>query len=68
MDVDWECRTLKYPHSGREVVDSPRGSQGGGDDGWRGHEVVGEGVVEVALQFEDVLHLLEFFFVSAEDM
>ena len=57
--------TLEYSHSRRIVVDSSRGSQGSGDDGGGGDEVVGEGVVEVALQLEDVLHLLEFFLVSA---
>jgi hypothetical protein len=62
----WEVRTLKYPHRGGVVVDSSRGAKGGGDDGGRGHEIVGKGVVEVALQFEDVLYSFEFFFISAQ--
>jgi hypothetical protein len=41
--------TLEDPDGGGEVVDSPRGTQGGRDDGGRGDEVVGEGVVQVAL-------------------
>jgi hypothetical protein len=42
-------RTLEYPDGGREVVDAPGGSEGGDDDAGGGHEIVGEGVVEVAL-------------------
>ena len=56
--------TFKYPHSSREIIDAASGSQGGDEDGGGGDEVVGEGVVEVSLEFEDVLHFLEFFFVS----
>ena len=57
-------RTLEYPHSSRVVVDSAGGLEGGGDDGGRGDEVVGEGVVQVALQLEDVLDGVEFLLVS----
>ena len=42
-------RTFENPDSGRVIVDSPRRSQGRGDDGGRGNEIVGESVVEVAL-------------------
>jgi len=58
-------RTLEYPDGGREVVDAPGGSEGSDDNAGRGHEIVGEGVVEVALQLEDVLHALELLLVSA---
>jgi hypothetical protein len=57
-------RTLEYPDGGREVVDAPGGSEGGDDDAGGGHEIVGEGVVEVALQLEDVLHALKLLLVS----
>ena len=57
--------TLEYPDGGREVVDAPGGSEGSDDDAGRGHEIVGESVVEVTLQLEDVLHVLELLLVSA---
>ena len=59
------CRTFKHPYRSRKIIDSPCRSQGSSDDGGRGDEIVGEGVVEVALELEDILDLLEFFFVSA---
>lgn len=37
--------TFEDPHGGGEVVDSPCGFQGGGDNGGGGDEVVGEGIV-----------------------
>ncbi len=37
--------TFKDPDSGRVVVDSSRGSQSCGDDGWGGNKIVGKGVV-----------------------
>jgi len=58
--------TLKYPHSGREVVNSPRRSQRSGNDGRGRDEIVGKGVVEVALQLEDVLDLVELLLVPAD--
>lgn len=43
-------RTFEDPDGGGEIVDSSRGSQSGGDDGRRWDEIVGEAVVEVALE------------------
>lgn len=43
------CHTLEDPDGSGEVVDPPGGTQGGGADGRRGDEIVGEGVVQVAL-------------------
>ena len=60
-----EKRTLEYPDGGREVVDAPGGSEGSDDDAGGGHEIVGESVVEVTLQLEDVLDVLELLLVSA---
>ncbi len=57
-------RTFEYSHGGRIVVDSPCCSECRGDDRGRGDEIVGEGVVEVALEFEDVLYLVKLFLVS----
>lgn len=62
-----EGHTLEYSHGGGKVIDPPGGPEGGGDDGGRGDQVVGEGVVEVALQLEDVVDALEFLLVSAGD-
>ena len=42
-------RTLENADGGGKVVDPPGGLEGSGDDGGRGDEIVGEGVVEVAL-------------------
>ena len=42
-------RTLEDPDGGGVVVDSPGSPEGGGEDGGRGDEIVGEGVVQVAL-------------------
>lgn len=56
--------TFKHPHSSGVIIYASRGPQRGSDDGGGGDEIVGEGVVEVALQLEDVLDLVEFFFVS----
>jgi hypothetical protein len=57
-------RTLEYPDGSREVVDAPGGSESGNDDAGGRYEIVGESVVEVTLQLEDVLHALELFLVS----
>lgn len=58
--------TFEYSHGRGKVIDSSGGSEGGGDDGGRGDKIVGKGIVQVALQLEDVLDLLEFLFVSVE--
>lgn len=50
-------RTFEDPHRGREVIDSPGGPQRGGDDGGRGHEIVGEGVVQVPLLYVSLCNL-----------
>lgn len=42
-------RTLEDPDGGREVVDSPRGTQRSRQNGRGGDKIVGEGVVQVAL-------------------
>ena len=44
--------TLEDADGGGEVVDSPGGLEGGGEDGGGGDEIVGEGVVQVALLSE----------------
>lgn len=41
--------TFEDPHGGGVVVDASGGLEGCDDDGRRGHQVVGEGVVQVAL-------------------
>jgi hypothetical protein len=46
-------RTLEDADGGGEVVDSPGGPEGGGQDGRGGDEIVGEGVVQVALWLLD---------------
>lgn len=43
------CHTLEDAHGGREVVDPPGGPERGRADGGRGDQIVGEGVVQVAL-------------------
>jgi hypothetical protein len=58
-------RTLEYPDGGGEVVDAAGGSEGSDDNAGRGDEIVGESVVEVTLQLEDVLDVLELLLVSA---
>lgn len=45
-------RTLEDPHGSGEVVDPPGGVERSGADGRRGDEIVGEGVVQVALLIE----------------
>ena len=50
-------RTLENADSGSEVVDSAGSLEGGGDDRDGGDEIVGEGVVQVAL-FENVALVL----------
>lgn len=42
-------RTLKDADSSSKVVDPPGGLEGGGNDGGGGDEIVGKGVVQVAL-------------------
>lgn len=42
-------RTLEDPHGGGEVVDPPGGLERGGAHAGGGDEIVGEGVVQVAL-------------------
>lgn len=41
--------TFEHAHSGRKVVDAAGGFEGGDNDGGGRDEIVGEGVVEVAL-------------------
>lgn len=59
--------TLEYSHGSWVVVDSPGSPQSSGDNGWGGHEIVCEGVVEVTLELEDVLDRFEFLLVSAQN-
>ena len=42
--------TVEYPHSGWKVVDPASGSEGCCNYRGRGDEIVGEGVIEIALQ------------------
>lgn len=51
-----EVHTLEDPHSGREVVDPPGGPQSGDANRGRGNKIVGEGVVQVALDGEQKWH------------
>ena len=60
-----EHRTFEYSHRGREVVDSSRCPECSDDDRWGRHKIVGEGVVEIALQLEDVLHLIKLLLVPS---
>lgn len=57
--------TLKYPHSRWVVVDSASCPQCSGDDRRRWDQIVGESVVEVTLQLENILDLLELLLVPA---
>jgi hypothetical protein len=61
--------TLEDSHGGREVVDATGSLESGLDDGGGRHQVVREGVVEVALELEDIrdrvkLLLVPVFFCS----
>jgi hypothetical protein len=56
--------TFEYPNGGRVVIDSSRSLQRSSDDGGGRDEIVGEGVVEVALQLENILDLVEFLLIS----
>ena len=47
-------RTLEDADGSGEVVDSPGSAESGGEDGGGGDEIVGEGVVQVALWFGKV--------------
>lgn len=58
--------TLEYSHGSWVVIDSPGGPQSSGDNGWGGHEIVCEGVVEVTLELEDILDRFEFLLVPAQ--
>jgi hypothetical protein len=51
--------TLKDPDSGRVVVDATGSTEGSLDDGRRRDQIVGEAVVQTALDFEQILGLLE---------
>lgn len=42
-------RTLENSDSRGEVVHTPGGTEGGGDDGGRGDKIIGEAVVQVSL-------------------
>jgi len=44
------------------------GPQGSDDDGWRGNQIVGERVVEVALELEDVLDLLKLLLEPSSEL
>lgn len=47
---DWKTtRTFENPDSRGEVVDTPGGAERSSKHGWRGDEIVGEAVVQVAL-------------------
>lgn len=45
-------RTFENADGSSKVVDSPGSLEGSGDDRGRGDEIVGEGVVEVALKYD----------------
>lgn len=46
----WIRRTLEDADGSGKVVDAAGGLEGGGNDGGRGDEIVGKGVVQVALK------------------
>jgi hypothetical protein len=46
---DKSIRTLKDAHGGGEIVDPPGGTESSRQDGGGRDEIVGEGVVQVAL-------------------
>lgn len=46
--------TFEYPDCGWEIIDSSCGSECCGDDGGGRDEIVGEGVVQVALWLENI--------------
>ncbi len=58
VGLGW-VHTLEDADGGREVVDSPGSLEGGGEDGRGGDEIVGEGVVQVALLSEGELRVSE---------
>jgi len=51
--------TLEDPNGGGVVVDTTSSAEGSLDDGRRGDQIVREAVVETALDFEQILSLLE---------
>jgi len=51
--------TLKYPNGGRIVVDATGSTEGRLHDGRRRNQIVGEAVVQTALDLEQILGLLE---------
>ena len=48
IEVNGEL-AFENSHGGWIVIDSSGGSQSSGNNAWRGHEIVGERVVQVAL-------------------
>jgi hypothetical protein len=66
--LDLGLDALEDPNGGGEVVDSPRGPKGGGHDGGGGDEIVGEGVVQVALELENVLNTVKLLLVAGRKL
>jgi hypothetical protein len=58
-------RTFKDPHSSWEIINSPRRSQSRRDYRRAGNKIVGKGIVQIALELEDILHSIELVLVPA---
>jgi hypothetical protein len=57
--LDLGLETLEDADSGSKVVDPPGSLESSDDDGGRGNEIVSEGVVEIALELENVLNTIK---------
>lgn len=57
--LDLLPNTLKYPNGGRVVVDATGSAESSLNDGRRRNQVVGEAIVQTALELEQILGLLE---------
>jgi hypothetical protein len=62
LDPDRWVFTFKDSDSGGKVVDATSCTKGSNHHCRRGHEIESKGVVEVALQFKDVVYAIELVF------
>jgi len=66
--LDLGLETLENTDGGGEVVHPAGGLQGSDDDAGRGDKIVGEGVVEVALELEDILNTIKLLLEPSSEL
>lgn len=65
---DFGFDSLEDTDGSWEVVHTSGSTEGSYDDGGSWDQVVGEGIVKVALKLEDVVHSIEFLLIPSREL